>query len=443
MMRFFIISLFTLSIAFANSSYNINYNNLTTQDLIKVTAKMLKKNIFFEEKVEGKVHFVSYQKIDKNNILGILKADLQTKGFSLKEYENRIIIKKDETDFTIVSIKNLDAKTVLDQLKEMLENKYFKELQLSSSITHNKENNSLMIVGSMDTIEIVKELISQLDKPQQQIYVEAKILEISKTKVNNIGAKYGLNGFNATGSTLTTLSSLINSSGSVDPLNLTELGIYGYTPLTMKHALSLGVAINLLNQNKALNVISEPSLLCLNNKTSSIYVGETQAIATGTTVGTTTTTNYQREDIGLKLSVTPRISKENKVTLSISTLLEDIKQTQTTLNGIPNTDKKEIITTAIVENGESVVLGGLIKNKLEEVEDRVPFFSSIPLFGEIFKNRYEINDKVNLVVIITPYIVPENKDLTFIRDQLAKLDLLTQKATQELETKLENNTTKR
>jgi len=442
-MRFFIISLFTLSIAFANSSYNINYNNLTTQDLIKVTAKMLKKNIFFEEKVEGKVHFVSYQKIDKNNILGILKADLQTKGFSLKEYENRIIIKKDETDFTIVSIKNLDAKTVLDQLKEMLENKYFKELQLSSSITHNKENNSLMIVGSMDTIEIVKELISQLDKPQQQIYVEAKILEISKTKVNNIGAKYGLNGFNATGSTLTTLSSLINSSGSVDPLNLTELGIYGYTPLTMKHALSLGVAINLLNQNKALNVISEPSLLCLNNKTSSIYVGETQAIATGTTVGTTTTTNYQREDIGLKLSVTPRISKENKVTLSISTLLEDIKQTQTTLNGIPNTDKKEIITTAIVENGESVVLGGLIKNKLEEVEDRVPFFSSIPLFGEIFKNRYEINDKVNLVVIITPYIVPENKDLTFIRDQLAKLDLLTQKATQELETKLENNTTKR
>lgn len=435
MIRYLFIFIVLFNFSYSKA-LNINFNNITTQNLIKITAKLLEKNIFFTTSIEGKVNFVSNGKIDKENILQILSYDLQTKGYTIEELDNNFIIKKLKTSVAIVPIKHLDANSVLEQLKELLSNEYLKPLSLQSSISLNKQSNSLVVISSKESIDILKDLIKELDTPQQQVYVEAKILEVSRSKVENFGVQYGLNGFSSEGSTLTTLSSVVNGSGVVNPLSLSELGLFGYSPLTMKNGLSLGVAINLLNQNKALNIVSEPSLLCINNQQSSIYVGETQAIATGTTVGTTTTTNYQREDIGLKLSVTPRIAQNNKVTLNINTLLEDIKKTQSTISGIPNTDKKEIKTTAIVENGESVVLGGLIKNKLESIEDDIPFFSDIPFFGELFTNEYQINDKVNLVIIVTPYIIPKEKDITFIRDQLARLEILTQKITNTLDQKL-------
>lgn len=438
MIRTFLFFLIFVTNSFSQA-ININFNNLTTQNLIKITSKLLEKNIFFDQPIEGKVSFISNGKVDKKNILEILSKELQAKGYEIKEDKNDLIITKKKKALVVIPIKHTDAKKVLDQIKELLSNEYLKNLQINSSITFNKENNSLVIISSPDYITTLESFIKELDRPSQQVYVEAKILEVSKSKVENFGVQYGLNGFNAAGSTLTTLSSVVNGAGLVDTLSLGELGLLGYSPLTMRHGLSLGIAINLLNQNKALNVISEPSLLCVNNKQSSIYVGETQAIATGTTVGTTTTTNYQREDIGLKLSVTPRVAQNNKVTLNINTILEDVKQTQSTISGIPNTDKKEIITTAIVENGESVVLGGLIKNKLENIEDSIPILGDIPLLGELFKNKYQINDKVNLVIIVTPYIIPKEKDITFIRDQLARLEILTQKITNDVDQKLKKN----
>ncbi len=441
MIRYFFSLLLLLNLSFAKE-FNINFNNITTHNLIKITAKLLDKNIFFDSIIEGQVNFISNGKINKSNLLEVLKYDLLSKGYTLQQVDKYYIIKKIEKKVDIVSIKNLNVEAIKKQIDDLLENEYLKTLKNNSSISTNKDTNSLILVGSDKSIKLLKEFIQKLDTPIEQVYVEAKILEISKSKVDNFGVQYGFNGFNATGSTLTTLSSVLNGSGSVSPLSLEELSLYGYSPAVLQHGLSLGIAINLLNQNKALDVISEPSLLCINNKQSSIYVGETQAIATGTTVGTTTTTNYEREDIGLKLSVTPRIAQDNKVTLEINTLLEDIKKTQSAIGGIPNTDKKEILTTAVVKNGESVILGGLIKNKLENVEDNLPFFSDIPLLGKLFQNTYMINDKVNLVIIITPYIVPKQKDITFIKEQLSRLELLTQKITQDVDTTLKEQKNK-
>jgi general secretion pathway protein D len=177
--------------------------------------------------------------------------------------------------------------------------------------------------------------------------------------------------------------------------------------------------------------VSEPSILCINNKESSIYVGETRSIKTGstTTSGGTTQDTYKREDIGLTLKVKPRISNGNKVLLELQTILEDVAQSTT--NSQPDTSKKQIVTTAIVNNGENIILGGYIKNKKEKTTDKVPFWGDIPILGSLFRSNKEINDKINLVIIVTPYIVPKSKDLTFVREQLAKLKILEEKYTQD------------
>lgn len=180
--------------------------------------------------------------------------------------------------------------------------------------------------------------------------------------------------------------------------------------------------MSLLNKTYALNIISQPSILCLNNKESSIYVGETVSIQTGssTTDGGTTKINYEREDIGLTLKVRPRVSHDSKVLLQINTILEGIKNENFT-NSNPDTTKKEVKTTTMVNNGESVIIGGLIENKNQKTVQKIPIAGDIPLIGELFKNRTNDYQNRSLVVIITPYVIPLDKDLTYVRNELSKL----------------------
>jgi general secretion pathway protein D len=289
-------------------------------------------------------------------------------------------------------------------------------------------------MGQKDELEYYKELVQKLDSDRQQVYVQARIIEVSEKGIKNVGLKYGLDGFQSGSGGLATFSSTLNGgTSSLGQVN--QMG--GLDLKTMTSGLALGVTVNLLNQNGAADIVSEPSLLCINNKQSSIYVGETRSIKTGTTTttGGNISDNYVREDIGLTLKVKPRISNGDKVALEITTKMEDVGQTTT--NGQPNTTKKDITTTAIVNNGESIILGGYIKEKNEKTIDKIPLLGDLPLIGALFRNSFEVKDKINLVVIITPYIVPKTKDLTYVRNQLAELKVLEDKFTKDAILRLE------
>ena len=434
---------------FAEEDIKISFKNLEIESFIKITSKVIQKDILITSKVEGNVNYISNTKINKKNILDILKYDLQSKGFSLIPKEDIFLVVKDENLFRydekngknllkveVIPIKNLDSKLVSKILQDIIQGD--NTIVVKPYISLDEENNRLVIYGSQNSIDTIHKIINELDVEQQQVYVEAKIIEVSETKTKNIGVQYGLNGFYSTGSSLNTFNSSLNSLGGVNPLTLTQLSSYGYSPTILTSSIALGATINLLGENKALEVVSEPSILCINNKESSIYVGETHSIPTGTTVGTTTTTNYEREDIGLRLTIRPRLSSNDKVTLDIKTVIQDVKLATTT-NAIPDTNKKEVLTTAIVSNGENVIIGGLIKNKMETSEYKVPFFGDIPLFGQLFKSDYDYEDKINLVIIVTPYIVPKSKDLTYIAQQLSQLKNIENSYTQELKEKIIQN----
>lgn len=421
----------------AREKISINFHNLDIIDFIKITAKSIDKNILIESAIEGKVNFISSKDIYKDEIFALLVSILQSKGYTIVNKEGMLrVIQFQNKVVEVIALKNADAQIVVKTIEKILQSKKSKKDSDKVFVEIDEETNSIILMGLKSEIQYLQELVKKLDSNRQQVYVQARIIEVSETKTNNLGVQYGLNGFSTSSTGLMTFSSALNGSGVAEPLSLTELSGYGYSPTNLKSGISLGAAINLLKQNKALDVVSEPSILCLNNKESSIYVGETRSIPTGMTVGTTTTTNYKREDIGLKLIVKPRISNSNKVTLQLQTILEDVKETNVALN-IPNTNKKEVITTAIVNNGESVIIGGLIKNKKESTQEKIPLLGDIPILGNLFKNNYSLDDKINLVIIVTPYIVPKSKDLTFVRDQLSELKILEEKYTKDLSLKLE------
>nr|WP_269091763.1 hypothetical protein [Aliarcobacter butzleri] len=214
--------------------------------------------------------------------------------------------------------------------------------------------------------------------------------------------------------------------------------------VNIKSGLALGASLNLLQQNGALDIVSEPSILAIDNKESSIYVGEKISVEISSTLtdGGLQRTNYEREDIGLTLKVKPRISSDTKLTLEINTLLEGIKSTSVSAGQNPDTLKKEIKTAAILNNGESVIIGGLIENKNEIIEQKVPVLGDIPLFGELFKNDSKMNKKNNLVIIVTPYMIPKSKDITYIREQLSELKKLEDKYLQDSLSIIKDNSKK-
>jgi general secretion pathway protein D len=174
-------------------------------------------------------------------------------------------------------------------------------------------------MGQKEELKYFTSLINKLDIDRQQVYVKARIIEISELKTKEVGIKYGLNGFESGGGGLVSFSSALNGAGNTPAVDLTSISTYGFDLATMTNGLSLGMSLNLLSQDGAADIVSEPSLLCINNKQSSIYVGETRSIKTGTTTSTGGVASdvYKREDIGLTLKVKPRISNGNKVLLEM------------------------------------------------------------------------------------------------------------------------------
>ena len=496
---------------FSDDLINLNFKDMKLVDLVKITSKIINKNILLTQEIEGTVDFIPNNKVSKEELLNILKYSLEEKGYALVE-ENSIlrVMKKDELEkeSAIIKLKNINvdfAKQSLENISKQLENKntiiienfldnsimiisnkknleylqkYIKNID-NNSISNKKltkiinlknsdtsnivkivddivnkrvylnpnlkpiissdvESNSIIVVGNVDETNKISNLIEELDKEKTQVYVQAKIIEVNDDLVNQIGVSYGIFGAKSAGNVLSSFSASLNKG------EIPSFFIDGIKIPDMSSGLALGASINLLKQSGALDIVSEPSILAINNKESSIYVGETISIKVSSSVtdGGTVKENYEREDVGLTLKVKPRISSETKVTLDIETILEGVKTTQT-ISGNADTSKKQIKTTAILNNGESVIIGGLIENKSEKTEQKVPVLGDVPLFGELFKNSVENARKNNLVIIVTPYLIPKTKDITYIRNKLSELKNLEDRYLENSLVKLRNEQLKK
>jgi general secretion pathway protein D len=325
----------------------------------------------------------------------------------------------------IITLKNSDVNSIIKVLTQIIREKY-RTSKDKPSITADKETNSLIILATKDQLEILKKIINALDVPKQQVYVKAKILEISDTKASQIGNEFGLLGGVADSSSgIYTLSA--NLGGSALAFNPSDLGLQ--IP-DLKQGVALGVTVNLLETLGAAKKLSEPSVLCINNTPSTIYVGKTVSILTGKTTSTSTSESYTRQDIGLTLKVKPRIDSDNKVSLNVQAIIEDLLPgSQTTL---PITSKRQINTTAIVRNGQTIILGGLVRDNDDLTTKKVPLLGDIPVLGRLFRKDSSDKDKTTIVILLTPYIVNKSEDLNKLRLTLAKLNQLENKFTQKI-----------
>jgi len=327
----------------------------------------------------------------------------------------------------VITLENSNVQQISKILLSLINNKYISK-NFKPSITTDKETNSLIVFATPEQLELIKSLVKELDIPKKQVYVKARILEISNSKASQIGAKFGLFGGSATTSGIYTLSA--NLGGPALAFNPTALGL---SIPTLKEGVALGATLDLLETYGAAKKLSEPSILCINNTPSVIYVGKTVSILTGRTTSTVTSESYSRQDIGLTLKVTPRIDSDNKVSLQISTNIEDILPGSQI--GLPTTSKRDISTTTIVRNGQSIIIGGLVRDNNDITLQKVPILGDIPLLGKLFRHKEKNKDKTTLVIMLTPYIVNKSEDLDKLRLTLAKLNELEQKFVRKIKSK--------
>ena len=309
------------------------------------------------------------------------------------------------------------------------------------------ERNALVILATAEQMKNIRDTVRRIDIPKVQVYVKTKIVEVDTNLAEQIGLQYGMEGGTITSSGLFTMaanmgaSSLQMSSALLGFLNqnTTETltddngNVIGTTTTpafkfdSTDKAFALGAKLDLLQRNGAAHLLSEPSILCTNNKEAEIYVGQTMSILTqgqqSTTGVSNIVNNYSREDIGLTLKVKPRLSSNNQVTLEVETTIEDLDPSSEQIADRPTTTKRTVKTNAIVKNGETIILGGLIKRVGGKGVQKVPYLGDIPVFGELlFTHNSDVEREQNVVIYLTPYIVRRSADLQKLKKMLSELD---------------------
>ena len=404
--------------------------------LIPKIRKMDKSN----ETVDKHMEIIYVKNADAAEIVKTLEKLLSDKSFarSHKDQQNQTTFAQTQQPAPVKNTKNAPKQVPQPTMVTRNEPTPSISGKDKPTVTVDTELNAVVVYATDREIREIKNVIQELDVERQQVYVQAKIVEISKNKAEELGMKYSLLGGVANSSGLYGFSGVI---GSVDGSNAigqvaSLLGNNFDIPKVTK-ALALGTTISLYDKNGVANILSEPAVLCINNKESSLYVGRTESILTQATTGADATSltrqNYSREDIGLTLKVKPRISEDNKVALDIKTILEDVIGGQV---GLPTTTKREVSTTSIVKNGETVIIGGLVKDKTSKTVTKIPLLGDIPILGNLFRHTKNDKDKISLVIMITPYIVKRSADLGKLKEALGRLDMVEKNLAMQIDEKL-------
>jgi len=400
------------------------------------------KSIFNEKVASQRVKLISDDNINGIIIVGkeknVQKIEALIQKLDVESNINRSV--------QIFSLKNSDSKTVLTTLKEITSKQTFADPALKPSITANEEINAIIVIGDPVVIKGIRIIIDELDKEKYQVYVQAKIIEINKSDSEDLGVKYGFAGGDVSASGIYAMSANFGSPELTSAAASAVTDALGSIGSEAGAAFALGATVDFLQENGAAKSISNPSILCVNNKESSIYVGKTISISTGSVTSSATsipgvTNSFKREDIGLTLKIKPRVSSNDKVTLDVEVILENvIDDGSKNASGQPVTSKQEVKTQAILRHGESIIIGGLVKSYERDSTSKLPLFGDIPVIGEyLFSSTSRTSEQDNLVVILTPYVINKSNVLSKLQQDLGTLSKLQKEYNLEVFEKLQKN----
>lgn len=291
----------------------------------------------------------------------------------------------------------------------------------SLSIEAHEGTNAIVVSAQPALMSSLSSIIRQLDIRRAQVLIEAIVVEVSEGDGINLstqwGGAYGGTQFQGNG---VTTGEIIGAAyevknaddgdtltGAASALAKVAGGIVGFA------GNDWGVVLQALSSSTSSNILATPSITTLDNQEASFIVGDEVPVLTGSTASSTNSNPFQtieRKDIGIKLKVTPQINEGDAVQMVIEQEVSSIKASTETVDIVFST--RAVKTTVLAKSGDTVVIGGLIDEKVTESEDKVPLLGDIPLLGYLFKSVKSATEKRNLMIFIRATIIRDDKTMS-------------------------------
>ena len=327
----------------------------------------------------------------------------------------------------VIRLRHNDAKalaTTLGEISEGLKSPEGTEQKGKPQnilIRADESLNALVLLAEPDTVNALEDIVRQLDVPRAQVMVEAAIVEISGDISDALGVQWavdargrtgGMGGANFANTGLSVGTVLKAIQDKKVPDSLPDGAIIG---VGTDH---FGALVTALSANSKSNLLSTPSLLTLDNQKAEILVGQnvpfqTGSYTTGSTGASNPFTTIERKDIGVTLKVTPHINEGATLRLEIEQEISSIAPTASVSAQAVDliTNKRSIKSTILAEDGQVIVLGGLIQDDITTTDSKVPLLGDIPLLGRLFRSTKDSHVKRNLMVFLRPTVVRDRAGL--------------------------------
>jgi len=279
-------------------------------------------------------------------------------------------------------------------------------------VVADSQNNALLIYAKRQDYQKIANALRRLDVAPIQVLIEASIVEVTLSGNLQYGLEWYLQG--SLGSGLQGTASLnANSAGGIAPVQP------GFSYSIANSAGAVRAVLSALAQKSLVKVISSPSVMVLNNNTATIQVGNQQPIQSGQTLISNgiVSNSITYKDTGVILSVTPSVNAGDMVNMRIKQAVTDVGAVDTA-TGQRSFLQRQVDTKVEVHSGQTVTLGGLIKNNVSNGKSGLPFLSDIPYVGNLFSTTTKTEDRTELLVMITPRVLRNQQDLSDITREM-------------------------
>ena len=430
----------------------LNFQDIDVRSVLQLLADTSGQNIVVSDSVAGNLT-LRLQNVPWDQALDIV---LRTKGLDKRRQDNVIIIgpteelasrekaelaahkEVQELSPTHTEFLQVNYAKVSDLMK-LIKTASGKDSMLSprGTISIDERTNTLLVTDTSEKLADIRRLVQTLDVPVRQVLIEARIVIVSDTFERDLGARFGVtsgqkngsnglfsvtgNGVGASGMTQSGIANLA-TTGKVNPVAAPILnnryqvnlpaaitnGSIGLSLLGGSYIVDLELSAA-QNEGKS-ETISSPRVITANQKQATIMQGVEIPYQESASSGATTT---QFKNAVLSLKVTPLITPDNRVILDLDVTDDSVGQQVTSATGgsVPSIDTRQIVTQVLVNDGQTVVLGGILDTTKRKTSNKVPFLGDIPVLGHLFKSTSNINNKTELLIFITPKILREGSNL--------------------------------
>lgn len=387
---------------------SLNFQSIEVRSVLQLIADFTGLNVVVSDQVGGEIT-LRLKDVPWDQALDII---MKTQGLDKRRQGNVLFIDKaenirqreqDELQASLQIEQNIPLKTEIialnysdaGEMSTLLKSGSGENSIMSErgNVTLDKRTNSLLVQDTPAKLEEMRDLINRLDVPVRQVLIESRIVTASDSFSHELGVAFGGGNSNTSGNT--TLGSDFDVSlGAASPA-----GTLGFNLAKIIDGASLDLELSAAEVDDQAEIVASPRIITSNKRKARIEQGVEIPYEEATSSGAT---NISFKKAVLSLEVTPHITQDDRINMELSVSRDSVGSTY---NNVPSIDTREVETQVLVENGQTIVLGGIFEETVTSNNRRVPFFGELPVLGRLFSRDSKTNNKSELLIFVTPRIL--------------------------------------